>query len=184
MNIFTFFIILIAALIIFGLSAYNALISGRLRIKEAWSQIDVQLKRRADLIPNLVSSVKGYEKHEKTVFESVNQARQKLLGAKGPSEKAKANDTLTASLKSLFALAEAYPNLKANENFLELQKELSDTEDKVAYSRQFYNSAVLDFNTRLKTFPTVTIANYLGFREEEFYEAATYDREKVSVDFS
>lgn len=184
MNIFTFLIILIGVLAVFALMAYNALVSARLRIKEAWSQIDVQLKRRSDLIPNLVKSVKAYAKHEKSIFEEVNIARNNLLKAKGPADKAKADDLLTSSLKSLFAIAEAYPNLKANENFLQLQNELSDTEDKVAYSRQFYNSSVLDYNTQLKTFPNVLIAGNLGFQEEEFYEAAQSERKSVKVDFS
>ena len=184
MNIFTYLIIFVGVLVIFALAAYNSLVSARLRIKEAWSQIDVQLKRRSDLIPNLVESVKAYAKHEKGVFEDVTKARNNLMSAKGPADKAKADDLLSASLKSLFAIAEAYPNLKANENFLQLQNELSDTEDKVAYSRQFYNSSVLDYNTRLKTFPNVLIAGNLGFQGEEFYEAAESERKNVKVDFS
>lgn len=184
MDIFTYLIIFAGVLLVLVLAAYNSLVSARLRIKEAWSQIDVQLKRRADLIPNLVESVKAYVKHEKSVFEDVTKARNTLMNAKGPADKAKADDMLSASLKSLFAIAEAYPNLKANENFLQVQKELSDTEDKVAYSRQFYNSSVLDYNTKLKTFPNVLIAGNLGFQEEEFYEAAESERKSVKVDFS
>ncbi|OGG21635.1 hypothetical protein A3D03_04530 [Candidatus Gottesmanbacteria bacterium RIFCSPHIGHO2_02_FULL_40_13] len=184
MDIFTYLIIFAGVLLVLALAAYNAFVSARLRIKEAWSQIDVQLKRRSDLIPNLVASVKAYAKHEKGVFEDVTKARNSLMSAEGPADKAKADDMLSASLKSLFAIAEAYPNLKANENFLQVQKELSDTEDKVAYSRQFYNSSVLDYNTKLKTFPNVLIAGNLGFQEEEFYEAGESERRSVKVDFS
>src|SRR5664279_2389789 len=126
--------------------AYNSLITARLRVKEAFSEIDVQLKRRTDLIPNLVETVKGYAKHEKEVFEGVTKARAGLMSAKSTGEKEEANNALTAGLKSLFAVAENYPNLQANQNFLALQQELSDTENKIAYSRQFYNSNVLDYN--------------------------------------
>lgn len=180
------FLPIIAFLLIFVLyiwSLYNSLVALRIRIKEAWSQIDVQLKRRADLIPNLVESVKGYAKHEKSVFENVTKARSALLKAKGPLEKAEANNQLAGALKTLFAVAENYPQLKANENFLQLQKELSDTEDKVAYARQFYNTAVTEYNTKIQIFPNVLIANNFGFKSEEFFEAEEEERKKVKVKF-
>lgn len=163
---------------------YNDLVKSKLRIKEAWSQIDVQLKRRSDLIPNLVESVKEYAKHEKSIFENVTKARSSLVTATGPAEKANANNQLASALKSLFAVAENYPQLRANENFLQLQKELSDTEDKVAYARQFYNNAVLEYNTKIKVFPNVIIAQNLGFKEEEFFEVEGKEKEKVSVKFN
>lgn len=162
---------------------YNNLVTARLRVKESWSQIDVQLKRRSDLIPNLVESVKGYAKHEKSVLENVTKARTNLMKASGPVEKAKADNQLTETLKTLFAVSENYPQLKANENFLQLQSELSDTEDKVAYSRQFYNTSVLSYNTSLQIFPNVLIAKNLGFNEEEFFAATEEERKKVTVKF-
>ncbi len=162
---------------------YNNLVTARLRVKESWSQIDVQLKRRSDLIPNLVESVKGYAKHEKSVLENVTKARTNLMKASGPVEKAKADNQLTETLKTLFAVAENYPQLKANENFLQLQRELSDTEDKVAYARQFYNTSVLSYNTNLQIFPNVLIAKNMGFSAEEFFAATEEERKKVSVKF-
>lgn len=173
----------LALIIVYILYIYNFLVTARVRIKEAWSQIDVQLKRRADLIPNLVESVKGYAKHEKSVFENVTKARSALLRATGPEEKALANNQLAVALKSLFAVAENYPKLVASDNFLQLQKELSDTEDKVAYARQFYNTVVMEYNTKLQVFPSVIIARNLGFTPEEFFEADAEDRKKVSVKF-
>lgn len=163
---------------------YNSLVTAKLRVKEAWSQIDVQLKRRSDLIPNLVESVKGYAAHEKEVFENVTKARSALVSAKGPKEAAAAENMLTGALKSLFAVAEAYPDLKASQNFLELQDELSDTETKIAASRQFYNSVVLEYNTKIKVFPNVLIIQTLGFKPEEFFEAETAEKGKVEVKFS
>lgn len=154
-----------------------------MRVKEAWSGIDVQLKRRTDLIPNLVETVKGYAKHEKGVFENVTKARSSLLSAKTPADKGKANTGLTAALKTLFAVAENYPQLKASENFKDLQNQLEDTEDKVAYARQFYNTNVLDYNTKIKVFPNVLLAQNLGFKEEEFFEAEEEERKKVKVKF-
>jgi LemA protein len=177
---------LLAGVLLIGLylwSLYNNLITLRMRIKEAWSQIDVQLKRRSDLIPNLVESVKGYVKHEKTVLENVTKARAALMQATGPVEKAMADNQLAGALKSLFAVAEAYPQLKANENFLQLQNELTDTEDKVAYSRQFYNTSVAEFNTKIQIFPNVLIANNLGFKEEQFFTATEEEKKKVEVKF-
>jgi LemA protein len=170
MNILYILLGVVAVVIVYIFFAYNSLVQLKEQIKEAWAQIDVQLKRRSDLIPNLIETVKGYAKHEKQVFENVTKARSSLLSAKGPEESAKANDMLTNAIGKLFAVAESYPELKANENFLQLQKELSDTEDKVAYSRQYYNTTVMDYNVRIKTFPNVLIANQLGFKEEEFFK--------------
>lgn len=176
-------IAVVALVILYIWYLYNNLVTLRIRIKEAWSQIDVQLKRRADLIPNLVESVKGYAKHEKTVFENVTKARSALMKATGPEDKAIANNQLAGALKSLFAVAENYPQLRANENFLQLQRELSDTEDKVAYARQFYNTAVTEFNTKIQIFPNILIANNFGFKSEEFFAANEEERKKVSVKF-
>lgn len=162
---------------------YNSLVTSKIRVSEAFSSIDVQLKRRTDLIPNLVETVKGYAKHEKEVFENVTKARSALLGAKGPKEAAEANNQLAGALKSIFAVAEAYPRLRASENFKELQQELSDTESKIAYSRQFYNSNVMDYNTKLQVFPSVIIAGMLGFKPAEFFEAEEEEKKPVKVSF-
>lgn len=162
---------------------YNGFVTLKAQIEEAWSQIDVQLKRRLDLIPNLVSSVKGYAKHEKSVFENVTKARASLMSADSPEGKAKANDQLTGALKSLFAVAEAYPQLRANENFLQLQKELSDTEDKVAYARQFYNSTVMDYNVKVRVFPNALVASAFHFTEQPFFKATEEERKGVKVEF-
>ncbi len=164
-------------------SLYNGLVTESTQIDEAWGQIDVQLKRRADLIPNLVEAVKGYAKHEKTVFSDVTKARSALMKAGSPADSAKANDMLTGALKSLFALAEAYPQLKANENFVHLQKELSDTEDKVAYARQFYNTQLMEYNLKVKVFPNTLFANMFGFKEKEFFKAEEGERKSVKVNF-
>ncbi|KKS83679.1 MAG: LemA family protein [Candidatus Gottesmanbacteria bacterium GW2011_GWA1_43_11] len=183
MPVFLIFGVGIVLIVLFVWSLYNNLVTLRVRIKEAWSQIDVQLKRRADLIPNLVESVKSYAKHEKEVFENVTKARSVLMSARGPHEKAQADNMLTGALKSLFAVAEAYPNLRASENFQQLQKELSDTEDKVAYSRQFYNSVVMEYNTKIIVFPNSMIAAQFGFKSEEFFAANEEERKKVEVKF-
>jgi len=174
---------IIAVVLIYLWSMYNTFITLKAQIEEAWSQIDVQLKRRLDLIPNLVSSVKGYAKHEKSVFENVTKARASLLNAETPEGMAKANDQLSGALKSLFAVAESYPQLKANENFLELQRELSDTEDKVAYARQFYNSTVMDYNVKVRVFPNALIANTFNFKEQPFFKASEEERKGVKVEF-
>ncbi len=174
----------IALIVAYLWSLYNGLITMKTRIEEAWSQIDVQLKRRADLIPNLVETVKGYAKHEKTVFSDVTKARSALMHATTPQKMGEASDMLTSALGKLFAVAENYPTLKANENFLQLQKELSDTEDKVAYSRQYYNSTVMDYNVKIKVFPNNMIASQLGFGEKEFFGASESDRKPVKVTFS
>jgi len=162
---------------------YNSLVTLKERIKEALSTIDVQLKRRFDLIPNLIETVKGYAKHEKSVFEEVTKARSQLLSAKTPKEKADANNALGETLKSLFAVAEGYPELKASQNFLSLQGELTDTENKIAYSRQFYNSNVLDYNTKIKSFPALLFSGYFGFKEEEFFQAEGEEKTPIKVQF-
>lgn len=151
---------------------YNGLVKSKVRVDEAWSDITVQLKRRADLIPNLVSTVKGYAKHEKTVFEDVTKARTAVMdgSAKGPAEAAKAENQFQTALKSLFAVAENYPDLKASDNFKELQAELVDTEDKIQASRRFYNGSVRDLNTKIKVFPTNIFAGMLGFKVRDFYD--------------
>lgn len=161
----------VAGVLVVGLIVvYNGLVRAKIRVDEAWSDITVQLKRRVDLIPNLVETVKGYAKHEKGVFEEVTKARAAVTSASSVQETAEADNMLTGALKSLFAVAEAYPDLKANENFLELQKELVDTEDKIQAARRFYNASVRDYNTKIKVFPTVIFAGMLGFKEREFFE--------------
>ncbi len=170
-------------LIVYVWSLYNGLVSLKAQIEEAWSQIDVQLKRRADLIPNLVETVKGYAKHEKGIITAVTEAHKAMLSAKGMDSKSKASDALSGALGRLLALAENYPNLKANENFVQLQKELSDTEDKVAYARQYYNNTVMDFNIKIRTFPNSLLASQLGFGEKEFFGATDEERKNVKVTF-
>ena len=162
---------------------YNGLVRARNRIENAWAQIDVQLRRRYDLIPNLVETVKGYVKHERETLEAVTKARADAIGAQGVAEQAKAENQITGALKSLFAVTEAYPELKANENFLSLQEELSGTEGRIAYARQFYNDAVLRYNTKIETFPTNILAGMFGFREREYFEADDTSRGPVSVQF-
>ncbi|OGE14957.1 hypothetical protein A3F00_04110 [Candidatus Daviesbacteria bacterium RIFCSPHIGHO2_12_FULL_37_11] len=178
--------ILIGVVVIIGgwlLVTYNSLVTLRNRVKEAWSQIDVQLKRRASLIPNLVEAVKGYAKHEKELFENVTKARAAMVGAGSPHEKAAANDVLSGALKSLFAVAEAYPDLKASENFKELQDELSDTETKVAAARQFYNTNVLDLNNSLEQFPSSLVGSWFNFKKEDFFKATEEEKKDVEVKF-
>jgi len=168
---------------LFVWSMYNSFVTLAEQISEAWSQIDVQLKRRIDLIPNLVASVKGYAKHEKSVFEDVTKARAAMMKAETPEQKGKASDVLTGALRSLLAIAENYPQLKANENFLQLQNEVSDTEDKIAYSRQFYNSTVMDFNVKTKLFPNSIIANSFGFKEKPFFKTTEEEKKNVKIEF-
>ena len=168
----TWIIIGIIVLAVIALIAtYNGLITARNRVDEAWSDINVQLKRRYDLIPNLINTVKGYAKHEKTVFDDVTAARGAAMGAKSIHDKAQAENQLADTLKSLFAVSEAYPDLKANENFKSLQDELVDTEDKIQAARRFYNTQVRDFNTKLQVFPTNIFGNMMGFKDREFFEA-------------
>jgi LemA protein len=164
-------IIILVLLVVIFITAFNGLVRLNQRANEAWSDITVQLKRRSDLIPNLVESVKGYATHEKSVFEDVANARSAVLSAKGPADAAKAENQFQATLKSLFAVAEAYPQLRATENFQQLQAQLTDTEDKIQASRRFYNGVVRDFNTKRKTFPTNLLANLFGYRQDkEFYD--------------
>ena len=163
-------IALVVVAVIWFIMSYNRFISLINRAKEAWSDIDVQLKRRYDLIPNLVSTVKGYAQHEKTAFENVTRARSMAMGAESLGDKAKAENMLTGALKSLFAVAEAYPDLKANQNFLELQRELSDTENKIQAARRFYNGNVRDLNTSVESFPSNIVANWFKFTLMEFFE--------------
>lgn len=174
---------LIFVVVAWVIGMYNQLVSLRNRIDNAWSQIDVQLRRRYDLIPNVVETVKGYAKHEKEVFENVTAARASMTDAHGVKEQAEAQDVLSGALKSLFAVAEAYPDLKANENFKLLQEELSGTESKIAYNRQFYNDTVLAYNTMTQTFPSSMIANSFGFTQREYFQTDELSREPVKVRF-
>jgi LemA protein len=176
-------LIIVGVVLLYLWYIYNSLITAKLRISEALSHIDVQLKRRVDLIPNLVETVKGYAKHEKDLLENVTKARASLVSAKSAQEKAEANNFLSDTLKSLFAVSENYPDLKASQNFLSLQEELSDTENKIAYSRQFYNNNVLEYNTRLQVFPNVLIANFFKFKEAEFFATSEEDKKPVQVKF-
>lgn len=167
---------------------YNSLVRAKVRVDEAWSDITVQLKRRYDLIPNLVEAVKGYAKHESSVFEKVTEARTRAMGAQGPAEAAKADNMFQSALKSLFAVAENYPTLRATENFQQLQTDVTDTEDKIQAARRFYNGSVRDLNTKIQTFPTNIFAGMLGFKLREFFEVggdqAAAVAEPVKVDFS
>ena len=174
-------IVVLIALVLVGI--YNGLVRSRVRTREAWSGIDVQLKRRASLIPNLVETVKGYAAHERQTFENVTRARAMLEQAGTAAEAAQANNFLTQTLRSLFAVAENYPELKANQNFLDLQNELSDIEEKIAYARQFYNRNVSDYNSRIQTVPNVVVANMFGFKPFEFFEAEEEAREVPEVSF-
>jgi len=180
------YIILAVIVVLFlGIVAiYNGLVRTRNRTKEAWADIDVQLKRRYDLIPNLVEVVKGYATHEREVFEKVTLARAAAIGAQGVKEKAEAENILAGTLKSLFAVSEAYPDLKASVNFLELQKELTDTEDKIQAARRFYNSNVMELNTMIESFPTNMFASMFGFKQMDLFELAeAAQREAVQVKF-
>jgi LemA protein len=171
--------------IVIAIAIYNSLITTLKQVENAWAQIDVQLKRRADLIPNLVETVKGYAKFEKSVLEGVTQARAAMMSAKSPKESAKADNMLSGALKSLFAVAEAYPTLKASENFKALQEELSSTENKVAFARQFYNDMVMKWNTMIAVFPNNMFAGMFGMnKEKEFFEATDSEKKSVKVDFS
>lgn len=174
-------LIVLVAIIIW--STYNSLITAKVRVSEAFSQIDVQLKRRADLIPNLVETVKGYAKHERDLLTNITKARTSLMKANGVEEKAKANNQLAETLKTLFAVSENYPKLRANENFLSLQEELADTENKIAYARQFYNSTVMDYNTKLMVFPTNVFGSMLHFTPDEFFAATEEEKQEVKVKF-
>ena len=178
----------IVVLALFVVAMYNRLVTLRQRVREAWSDIDVQLKRRYDLIPNLIETVKGYAAHEKGVFEAVTQARANAIsaGATGsPEQRAQAENVLTGALRSVFAVAEAYPQLQASQNFRDLQEQLSATEDKIAFARRFYNGNVRDYNTSLQTFPTTVLAGMFGFTAEQYFELAdAAEREAPKVSFS
>jgi LemA protein len=169
----------VVILAIYVIATYNSLVKLNVRVEEAWSDITVQLKRRLDLIPNLISTVKGYAKHESSVFEKVTEARANAIDAKGPAETAQADNMLTGALKSLFAVAEAYPDLKATQNFQQLQSELVDTEDKIQASRRFYNGSARDLNIKIKTFPDNIFAGMLGFKAREFFDVDESEAETV-----
>lgn len=176
-------IVIVVLLVLFVMAMYNGLVKLRNLVDNAWAQIDVQLKRRYDLIPNLVETVKGYASHEKETLQSVTAARTAAMGAQGPAAQAQADNALTGTLKSLFAVAEAYPDLKANQNFLELQEELTATEDKVAYARQYYNDNVTRLNTKIETFPAMLFAGMAKAVHREYFEAEPDSRGPVKVQF-
>ncbi|MEA2097924.1 MAG: LemA family protein [Patescibacteria group bacterium] len=182
-----YLIIILVVLIALGLwivKIYNGLVKLKVRINEAWSDIDVQLKRRYDLIPNLINTVKGYATHERELFENVTKARSNAMNAQNPEEKAGAENMLSGALKSLFAVSENYPQLKANENFLELQRELSDTENKIQASRRFYNGNVRDLNTKIQIFPDSIVAGMLKIGKREFFEIEDKkEKETPKVEF-
>jgi LemA protein len=171
MTVLVIVIVVLVLLILVAIGMYNGLIRSRVRVDEAFSDINVQLKRRYDLIPNLVNTVKGYAGHESKVFEAVTAARSAAMNATGIAQKAEAENQLAGTLKSLFAVSEAYPDLKANQNFLDLQNELTDTEDKIQAARRFYNGNVRDYNMKLQVFPTNLFAGMLGFTHRDFFEA-------------
>ncbi len=174
-----FGIVIAVVLVLAVVLIYNGLIKAKIRVDEAWSDITVQLKRRTDLIPNLVNTVKGYAKHESSVFEQVTAARSAIMSSKGVKETAQADNMFEGALKSLFAVAEAYPDLKASTNFQELQAELVDTEDKIQASRRFYNGSVRDFNTKTQVFPTSILAKLFGFKTREFYDVDASERSTI-----
>jgi len=176
-------LIVLVVLVIWAIATYNGLITLKNRVDEAWSDIDVQLKRRYDLIPNLVNTVKGYAAHEKEVFEKVTEARTRAMNAGTASDKAQAENVLSGTLKTLFAVSENYPDLKANQNFLELQRELTDTEDKIQAARRFYNGNARDFNIKIEVFPTNIFAGMLHFAKRDFFEAGEGEKEPVKVEF-
>jgi LemA protein len=176
-------VIAIALVVLFVWSTYNALATGKVRIKESLSGIDVQLKRRIDLVPNLIATVKGYAKHEKELLENVTKARSSLMNASSTHDKAVSDNVLSGALKSLIGISEAYPDLKASKNFLELQEELSDIEAKIAYARQFFNTNVSSYNSTLVNFPGSVIGSMFGFKQEEFFEASDAERKNVKVKF-
>ena len=176
-------IVVVAIFLIFTWAAYNSLVRLRNRTKNAWAQIDVQLRRRYDLIPNLIETVKGYAEHEKETFDAVIQARSSAMAATGPADQAQNENFLEGTLKSLFALSEAYPDLKANVNFLELQEELTSTESRIAFARQHFNDSVLGYNNKIEVFPSNLIAGLFKFEQEEFYEVEGEAEGPVQVQF-
>lgn len=173
-------LVIAVVVVVFLIYIYNSLVRSKIRVDEAWSDITVQLKRRYDLIPNLIETVKGYAKHEKTVFNEVTKARAQAINAEGPKQQARAENMIEGALKSLFAVAEDYPDLKANENFKALQDELVDTEDKIQAARRFYNGSARDLNTKIKIFPNIMFAGILGFKEYEFFEVKESEKDAVS----
>lgn len=177
-------IVLLVALILFAITLYNGLVRLKVLVDEAWSGIDVQLKRRYDLIPNLVETVKGYAKHEKSTFEKIAELRSAAMKSDNVAEKSKLENQLTGALKTLFAVAENYPELKANQNFIELQTTLSEIEGEIQGARRYYNGAVRDYNTQIMVFPNNLIAGMLGFTKREFFEAEEEEKKNVKVDFS
>lgn len=174
---------ILAALVLWAVFTYNRLIVLRNRIQNAWAQVDVQLRRRYDLIPNLVETVKGYASHEREVFEKVTEARARAIAAGTVEEQGQAENMLTQALRSLFAVAEAYPQLRATENFQRLQADLTDTESKIAFSRQFYNDTVLQYDNLRQSFPASVIGGFAGFTPRQYFEAETASREPVKVQF-
>lgn len=175
--------VILGALLIYVISAYNSLVKLRNSVKDSWAQIEVVLKRRYDLIPNLVETVKGYSKHEKETLDAVIKARNNAVDATTKEEEMKAASEVSKTLGKLFALAENYPDLKANQNFMELQTTLKETEDKISFSRQFYNDTVLTYKNKIEMFPTNIIANMFGFKEEKFFEATEEEKENIKVKF-
>ena len=176
-------LIVIVVIVLWVIMTYNNLVTLRNRVKDQWSQIDVQLKRRFDLIPNLVETIKGYAKHESETLENVVKARNSFLSAKTPEEEMKANTQLTGAMTKLFALSESYPDLKANTNFIDLQNELSGTEEKIASARQFYNDTVMSYNNKVDMIPSNIVASIFRFKREAFFEANSTERENVKVKF-
>lgn len=176
-------IVILVLLILWVVATYNTLITLRNRVKDAWSQIDVQLKRRFDLIPNLVETVKGYTKHESETLENVIKARNTYMSATLPEDQMKADGELTKAVSKLFALSESYPDLKANQNFMDLQKELNETENKIAMSRQFYNDIVMQYNNKVEMVPSNIVASIFKFTKETFFAASEAEKENVKVKF-
>ena len=176
-------LVVVVLFVVYLVATYNGLVKSKNQVESSWAQIDVQLKRRLDLIPNLVETVKGYAAHEKETLQGVIEARNKAMTATSVADQAAADNMITGALNKLFALQEAYPDLKANQNFLALQEELTATEGRVAYARQFYNDAVMKYNTKIATFPTVIFAGILRFTEREYFEAEDSAREAPKVEF-
>ena len=176
-------VVVVVLLLLYGIATYNGLVRLRNRVENAWAQIDVQLKRRLDLVPNLVETVKGYAAHERQTLDAVIQARNAGVAAQGPQQEAEASNMLTGALRQLFALSEAYPDLKANQNFLSLQEELTSTEDRIAYSRQFYNDSVMKYDNKIQSIPSNIIAGMFGFKGREYFKAEEGATEVPRVQF-
>ena len=184
MTLMTYIYIALGVIVLWFIFVYNSFVRLRYRVKESLSDIDVQLKRRYDLIPNLIETVKGYMTHEKDVLEKVTEARTRLMSGRNPLERAGAENDLSATLKTLFAVAESYPDLKANTNFLELQRELADTENKIQAARRFYNSTVMSLNNKVDSLPSNLVASVFGFHHEKFFEVTTeHEKEPVKINF-